>query len=324
MARAWFATFVAGMAFCAALGAEAPPERGLSAGTMAYVLQANALGRTRAEAVKQLAGSGRDLVVMDYAYEGGAEGKWTRDEIETIRQGKAKRRVAAYLSIGEAEDYRPYWHKEWDADGDGKPDPGAPPFLAGENPDWKGNYKVRYWESAWQRIILGYLDEIIEQGFDGVYLDIVDGFEFFEQDGKQWIDNRKNPETGKTYRRDMVEWVAKIADRGRRKRPALLVIPQNGAQLLEHPDYLERIDAIGIEDLFTVGNKKQTRADSDYLLGFLKRMPPAKPVFLIEYGTSLKAREFSMAEARRNSLNLLLTDRDLKTLGESYPSAAPP
>jgi cysteinyl-tRNA synthetase len=53
-----------------------------------------------------------------------------------------------------------------------------------ENPHWKGNYKVRYWEPSWQELILGkedaYLDKILKTGFDGVYLDIIDAFDYFE------------------------------------------------------------------------------------------------------------------------------------------------
>ena len=35
------------------------------------------------------------------------------------------------------------------------------------------------------------------------------------------------------------------------------IIPQNASQLLADPQYLKTIDAIGVEDLFTNGNKKQ-------------------------------------------------------------------
>ncbi|MBD3286479.1 hypothetical protein GF359_07950, partial [candidate division WOR-3 bacterium] len=51
------------------------------------------------------------------------------------------------------------------------------------NPDWKGNYLVRYWEEEWKAIIFGtdssYLDAVINQGFDGVYLDKIDSYEDF-------------------------------------------------------------------------------------------------------------------------------------------------
>ncbi|TAN37800.1 MAG: hypothetical protein EPN23_04615 [Verrucomicrobia bacterium] len=48
--------------------------------------------------------------------------------------------MRAYLSIGEAGDYRGYWEKEWSAQ--------PPTWLGAENPDWKGNFKVRYWQPA--------------------------------------------------------------------------------------------------------------------------------------------------------------------------------
>ncbi|MDO6604157.1 endo alpha-1,4 polygalactosaminidase [Arenibacter palladensis] len=88
----------------------------------------------------------------------------------------ALRKVICYMSIGEAEDYRFYWKKEWNT---------APPrWLDEENINWPGNYKVRYWDSEWQNIIFGhseaYLDQIIGTGFDGVYMDIIDGFEYYE------------------------------------------------------------------------------------------------------------------------------------------------
>ncbi|MEE8372615.1 MAG: endo alpha-1,4 polygalactosaminidase [Dehalococcoidia bacterium] len=82
----------------------------------------------------------------------------------------------AYMSIGEAEDYRYYWQEEWGSS--------SPSWLAEENPDWTGNYKVRYWDPVWQRIIYreddSYLRKILDAGFDGVYLDIIDAFEYFE------------------------------------------------------------------------------------------------------------------------------------------------
>ncbi|MEA3452592.1 MAG: endo alpha-1,4 polygalactosaminidase [Bacteroidota bacterium] len=94
-----------------------------------------------------------------------------------VKNNGSQRLVICYMSIGEAEDYRYYWQNEWKV--------GEPVWLEKENPNWKGNYNVRYWEEGWKNLILGdntaYLDKIINVGFDGVYLDIVDGFEYFEE-----------------------------------------------------------------------------------------------------------------------------------------------
>lgn len=290
----------------------------LNARSMAYVLQADKLDSSRDEAVKKLAACGRDLVVIDCAYNTDEGGRWTAEEIESIRKGKSGRKVVAYISVGEAEDYRPYWRKQWDLNKDGQPDKGAPPFLNVLNPDWEGNYKVRYWHKSWQNIILKSVDKIREQGFDGIYLDIVDAFEFYEYDAKneKWVDKRKNPATGNTYRQDMVAWVSKIAQHARKTNPHFLMIPQNAAQLLAEPEYVKFIDAIGIEDLFTNGNKKQKQDHLSSMIGFLKNIQKVdKPVFLIEYGNKKEVRKYSGKNAKSNEMILLLTNRKLSILG---------
>ncbi len=117
-----------------------------------------------------------DLVLIDLFFDGQ---QLTSEQVEQlkVKANGGKRLVIAYMSIGEAEDYRYYWKDEW------KKDP--PEWLENENPAWKGNYKVRYWYDDWKKIIFGsqdaYLDKILASGFDGVYLDIIDAFEYFEE-----------------------------------------------------------------------------------------------------------------------------------------------
>jgi cysteinyl-tRNA synthetase len=229
--------------------------------------------------------------------------------------------LIAYISIGEAEDYRPYWRKEWG--GQGKLTASAPAWLLPENPDWAGNYRVKYWRAEWQKLILATIEDAMARGFDGVYLDIVDGFETFEQDGQDFIDDRVNPETRQSYRRDMVDWVNTIATRARSINPAALVIPQNGSQLLANDDFLNAISAIGVEDLFTEGNKVQPRAHTREVLGDLKKMAAAgKPVLLIEYPKSAERQALSMKLAQENGCVWIITDRKLKTIGLSGQTSA--
>ncbi len=279
-----------------------------SPASFAYVLQADSLAKSRAGAVQQLAACGRDWIVLDANFSGGEP--WSAADLATIRAGRAGRKVIAYLSIGEAEDYRAYWQRAWKTD--------APAFLLGENPEWKGNYRVKYWQAAWQQIILADVDKIMAAGFDGVYLDIVDGFETFEQDGKNSIDDRLNPETKQSYRRDMVDWVKAVAARARKTNPAALVIPQNGTQLLAHADFLGAVDAVGVEDLFTNGDKLQTTADAKYILDFLSRLAAAhKPVLDVEYPRRTELQAQVREQAAQHGFVWIVTDRELKTLGES-------
>ena len=311
--------FLFGLIFTVAaiVGSTAQPA------SFAYVLQADALSKSKAGAVQKLTGCGRDWIVIDPAFE--QENLWTPSELSAIRAGRQNRKVIAYLSIGEAEDYRTYWRREWDANHDGKPDAGAPAFLLGENPEWKGNYRVKYWQTNWQQIILAEVDRTLLAGFDGVYLDIVDAFETFERDGKNFVDDRINPETGQSYRRDMVDWVKTIAARARKINPAAMIIPQNGTQLLAHPDFLATVDAVGVEDLFANGNKLQPAEETTNVLNFLNPMVAAhKPVLVIEYAQRANLQKTVREKIAERRFVGLITDRQLKTLGKPVAQDSKP
>lgn len=207
------------------------PAAGAAPDSFAYVLQADSWSGDKSETITRLAESGRDWIILDAVFAPATP--WTSRELAAIRTGKPGRKIIAYISIGEAEDYRPYWNLEWSREE--KPD-----WLLEENPDWEGNFRVAYWHSDWQAIILRSVDDAMASGFDGIYLDIVDGFEFFEKDGSWFIDNHPNPATGQNYRRDMVDFVKKVAARARSKNASAFVIPQNGSQLFAHPDFAAR------------------------------------------------------------------------------------
>ncbi|MGL1889907.1 MAG: endo alpha-1,4 polygalactosaminidase [Reichenbachiella sp.] len=116
-----------------------------------------------------------DLIIMDLFF---GEVAWTANEISQLRAkaNGGSRLVISYMSIGEAEDYRYYWDSDWTSN--------PPTWMDRENPDWAGNYKVHYWDEEWQEVIYGneqsYLQKIMDAGFDGVYLDIIDAFEYYE------------------------------------------------------------------------------------------------------------------------------------------------
>ena len=132
---------------------------------------------TKSAFLDAIRGISYDLVIMDLFYDGTEELLAAEIAGLKVKSGGGSRLVIAYMSIGEAEDYRYYWQDNWEE--------GNPSWLAEENPDWEGNYKVRYWDKNWQNIIYGnddsYLKKILDAGFDGVYLDIIDAFEYFEE-----------------------------------------------------------------------------------------------------------------------------------------------
>ncbi len=282
--------------------------------SFAYILQADSLSKSKSVVVERIAACERDWIVLDAAF--GGDEAWTSTDLGAIRRRKPGRKIVAYVSIGEAEDYRPYWRKEWGTRE--KLTAAAPAWLGAENPEWKGNYRVKYWRAEWQQLVLAAIDDAMASGFDGVYLDIVDGFETFEQEGNDFIEDRVNPETKQSYRRDMVDWVKVIAARTRTNHPGGLVIPQNGSQLLAYADFFAAINAIGIEDLFTEGNKLQPESHTSEVLNDLKKMGAAKkPILLTEYPKMAARQALSKKLAKKNGMVWLVTDRELRTFGVS-------
>ncbi len=278
----------------------------------AYVLQADKLADTKEGAVKLLRDCGRELIVIDPFYSPGV--RWSKEDIADIRSGMPGRIIIAYLSIGEAETYRSYWRPEWN-----NPDT-RPAFILDENPDWPGNFKVKFWDQDWQSLVFSQLKHIAQTGFDGVLLDIVDAFEYFETNPDGTLtDYKLNPDTGKSYRADMIDFIRSIkkkldtyADKD------FLIIPQNGTQLLESQPYQDTISYQAIENLFTNGDKVQPKEHSAYILSYLDSLiNNGKGVLLTEYPTTDKTRKISEKEAKAHELTLLQTDRPLATLGKS-------
>jgi cysteinyl-tRNA synthetase len=195
--------------------------------------------------VDRVAASQFDLVVTDYSSDGSDDERLSPAQVGRLQASPQGRRlVLAYMSIGEAEDYRSYWQRDWR--------PGSPSWLHPVNPQWKGNYPVEYWQPAWKSIIFGspgaYLDKIIDAGFDGVYLDVIEAYEVFEN---------QRP----SARQDMAQFVREIATYARETRGKrdFGVFPQNGEPLADVPGYIDVVSGIGREDLY-YGNPDDNRA----------------------------------------------------------------
>jgi cysteinyl-tRNA synthetase len=211
-----------------------------------------------------------DVVVIDYARDGSETSEYTFEEIEHVRNsGKL---VLAYLSIGEAEDYRFYWKRKWTE---------AMPFFMGpENPHWPGNYLVRYWTSSWwNKALRPYLDRILAAGFDGVYLDLVDAYWWWYAYGGMPVRQSAN-RMARTIRR-IAEYARKYAGE------EFVVCGQNGISLLNDAstrwckNYIADIDAVGMESLFY---NIWSREDQAYRLSLLKTVSDAgKKIFNVEY-----------------------------------------
>jgi cysteinyl-tRNA synthetase len=262
-----------------------------------------------------LAGSAFDLAVIDYSREGDDETRFTAGEVSAVKHGSGgEKRVLAYMSIGEAEDYRFYWDSRWDKNHDGNPDPGAPSWLGPGNPEWEGNYKVKYWRPEWQAVIFGsaasYLDKIMAAGFDGVYLDIIDAYEYWGPGGESGL-NRQSAE------REMVDFVKAIAHYARvtKGKPGFAVFPQNGEGLSAHADYVQTVTGIGKEDTWYNDNVRQSSSYTAEVIGNLDVFKAAgKLVLVVDYVTQKSKIDDFYAQAEARGYVPYATVRDLDRL----------
>jgi len=221
-------------------------------------------------APEQLAASKYEVLVIDYSRDGSDAAAYTPAEIKGIRDGGKV--VLAYLSIGEAENYRFYWQPGWS--------PGNPPWLGPENPEWPGNYKVLYWDPGWWTAALQpYLDRILAAGFDGAYLDIIDAYWYWHESGGYAVNFTAD---------QMVELVEKIGAYGRAAQPGFIICPQNAEAIIDDVStaamrdrYFQVMNAIGVESLFY---NIFSPADQKYRFQLLQEYHQAgKKIFNIEY-----------------------------------------
>lgn len=196
--------------------------------------------------IEAMAASPFDLIVID-PNTGFGDKSLARADIDRLKRKPdgGRRIVIGYLSIGEAEDYRPdYFSKEYMEED-------APDWLLHENPDWRGNRLVNVCADGWQQTILGDergrslydsiqpspLHRLIELGLDGVYLDRVDVY----------MDIKKQCPEGEMR---MVDFVVRLAAHARRTNPQFMVVQQNAEDLLKHARLVKAIDAVAKESLF--------------------------------------------------------------------------
>lgn len=195
------------------------------------------------ETMKKVAGSSYDMVVIDPVFTEAQNSDFDMTAVVRELHGAAgSRLVIAYIDIGQAEEWRTYWRQDW---GIGNPD-----WIVAADPDgWDGNYPVAFWREEWQEIWLGdagYLQGLIDAGFDGVYLDWVEAY----SDEDVLAAAEKD---GVDARAEMVAWVSRIAAYGREQDDGFIVIAQNAAELAGDDEYATVIDAITQEQVWFDG-----------------------------------------------------------------------
>jgi cysteinyl-tRNA synthetase len=213
--------------------------------------------------VDKLVASNYDMVVIDPTRSDKSHDDFdTKGAVAKLHASKGlsgkPKIVIAYIDIGEAESWRDYWQFWWEAPTVGKR--GNPDFLLAPDPDgWANNYPVAYWDDRWKSIIIhgdnSLLKQIVDDGFDGVYLDWVEGFL-----------NADVIAAAKAAKRDvafeMTKFIGEMRAYARKRNPNFLIIQQNASELgNQRRDSLGVIDAIAQEQIWFDGKADTKWAD---------------------------------------------------------------
>lgn len=206
----------------------------------------------------------------------------------------------AYISVGEAESYRPYW-KQFQSS----------PAIVKENSNWPGAYLVDIRAEDWQNILLqDTLPDIVQKGFDGVFLDTIDTAIYLEEE---------DPEKYRGSRQALIELVRKI----KTMYPDLKIIPNNGLEVLL--DYADIIDGVMVEDLYThydfqkrqsVKTPQLIRQKKEKILDEFHKAH-GKPVLNLLYETSVESAlaKYAVKRSQNKGYFWYLTTVDLMKVG---------
>ncbi len=280
-------------------------------------------------AVAALAASHYDMLVLEPTRTDWSSDDKLFDTQEMVTQlknsagsdGQRAKLVIAYIDIGEAEDWRWYWtwSTGWECGTEPRP-ADWPDYILTCDPDgWGGNYPVAYWDARWKDIIIygqnqnsdpygnytSVIDEVILDGFDGIYLD--------------WVEAYEDPDViaaaqaaGVDPAAEMVAFIQEMRAYAEARDPDFLIIQQNAAALIgERPDLVNIIDALAQEAVWFDGDATDDWNDpdgydwvnetdlTDYYLGYLSQYQDAGlPVFVCEYALQHAATAYANASAR--------------------------
>ena len=299
---------------------------------------------------KALAKVPHDLIVIDFSKDGSGDGAFSEKQIAAMKKRKkANSVVVSYISIGEASDYRDHWQDNWtkwtdeDQKCGGDLTDKAPKWLGAWNESWPNSRKVRYWDPGWQKIIFndegsGWLDQIVAAGFDGAYLDIVDGYYHWGCEVDKAACLAGDPTTERDAAARMVDFIVALSKHARESNPEFLIWPQNGALILdaledEDPKrkkaYLNAITGIACEDLFFRGDEAENnKLDPDketiaiLVRDFIKN---GKPVMSVDYlNEDDKIAEYYKQAVSKGFLPYAAPSRGLDGMGDPYPGSEDP
>jgi endo-alpha-1,4-polygalactosaminidase (GH114 family) len=126
----------------------------------------------KADWVNALAATNYDLLMIDTFWR--ESDSISFDQMRQLRFKRlgSDRLVLGMLPLAIARDTRFYWRTDWTV--------GKPAFLAAPDPNDPAQTIVNYWDNDWKQVIGKYMQGIVDLGVDGVVLDQLDAYLYFE------------------------------------------------------------------------------------------------------------------------------------------------
>ncbi|MDD4734741.1 MAG: endo alpha-1,4 polygalactosaminidase [Kiritimatiellae bacterium] len=188
------------------------------------------------------------------------------DELGPLtKEEKNKRLCLAYLSVGEAEDFRMYWqgirNKSW---------------VLGSNPDWAGDHLVDVRSKEWRRLVTDEVaPRLMAAGYDGFMLDTLDTAETLLQ---------SDPVSFAGVKEAMAELVLTLRNRW----PDAVILVNRGFDIL--PLITPQIDGVLVEGVRSTMDFKHGQSrmlTTDECIWIEKKLEAVQhaglPVFALDY-----------------------------------------
>ena len=213
-------------------------------------------------------------------------------ERETIRKlQKLGTEVIAYVNLGMAEEWRSYWKERWRRS--------PPRWIAEKSREWSGEYVVMFWHPAWRRILRRVLKSIEREGYDGILLDNIDVYEYWEEKGCKAEEKLLM----------IIKWI-KLTYSGK-----IYVNIGSGLKLIYDEEFMKLVDGILREEVWAsyrgAIDPEETREILNALIYAKQR---GKDVVILDYSNNERLTNAILSECAILGFKCYIGSRDLNSL----------
>jgi len=190
-----------------------------------------------------------DLLVLNHSVDLSFPNTLAQELINSGPQGS--RIVAGYVDVAELDANLPYWNQAWDANRDGRPDQGAPDWLANANGAYSSLYTVNYWTDSWKVILFDQINKTIAKGFNAIFLDVLGGDS--QHRAGNYFGNAVNPQATADMSKLIkdINYYIKVT----LNRPDIVIIGNNPIDtFIEYPSTADSLDIVVLEAIYWVQN----------------------------------------------------------------------